>query len=271
LPYPNYSKEFININNNQLNFYILIEMRTPIGSIVVPCYNEELRLNSQYFDELNVRLKGLGFEVIFVNDGSTDGTLAKIQKFESKFRIYNLEINQGKAEAIRKAMLGESQNSSKKIIGYLDSDGAFLTEDIEQLTKKFTSDPEFQEYQILSAARVKLAGKKVERKAVRHFIGRVISTFLNLGNETKIYDPQSGFKLFRTNETLKTALNKPFTTRWFIDLEIFSYYAKQKNYIVEEPVSSWRDIPGSKIKFIEYPRILSDLIKIKYKTRKQNL
>jgi len=259
------------MNSNYINFYILIGMKTPIGSIVVPCYNEELRLNSQYFDALNVKLEGLGFEIVFVNDGSTDGTLAKIQEFKSKFRIYNLETNQGKAEAIRKAMLDESQNSSKKIIGYLDSDGAFLTEDIEQLTKKFTSDPQFQEYQVLSAARVKLAGKKIERKAVRHFIGRVISTFLNIGNETKIYDPQSGFKLFRANETLKTALNKPFTTRWFVDLEIFSFYAKQKNFIVEEPISSWRDIPGSKIKLIEYLRILIDLIKIKYKTRKENL
>jgi dolichyl-phosphate beta-glucosyltransferase len=246
-------------------------MKAPIGSIVVPCYNEEARINPKYFDSLSKKLNTLGFEIIFVNDGSTDGTLARIQEFESKFRIYNLETNQGKAEAIRKAMLGELQNSSKRIIGYLDSDGAFSTEDIEHLTKKFILDPEFQEYQVLSAARVKLAGKKIERKAVRHFIGRIISTFLNIGNETKIYDPQSGFKLFRISETLKTALNEPFTTRWFVDLEILSFYASQKNYIVEEPISTWRDISGSKIQIIEYPQILIDLVKIKYKIRKQNL
>ena len=246
-------------------------MRTSIGGIVVPCYNEEFRINPKYFNELNKKLEGLGFEIVFVNDGSTDGTLAKIRELDGKFRIYNLETNQGKAEAIRKAMLNELQNSSKKIIGYLDSDGAFSTEDIEQLIKKFTTYPQFQEYQVLSAARVKLAGKKIERKALRHFIGRMISTFLNIGNEIKIYDPQSGFKLFRANETLKAALNEPFTTRWFVDLEIFSFYARQKNYIVEEPISTWRDIPGSKIQFTEYSRILIDLIKIKYKTRKQHL
>jgi hypothetical protein len=94
---------------------------------------------------------------------------------------------------------------------------------------------------------------------------------LNIGNETKIYDPQSGFKLFRISETLKTALNKPFTTRWFVDLEILSFYAKEKNCIVEEPISTWKDISGSKIQIIEYPQILIDLIKIKYKIRKQNL
>jgi glycosyltransferase involved in cell wall biosynthesis len=246
-------------------------MKAPIGSIVVPCYNEELRLNPEYFDSLSKKLNTLGIEIIFVNDGSTDGTLKMIQEFKFNYRIYNLEINHGKAEAIRKALQEVILNSSTSIVGYLDADGAFSTADIEIFVEKFISDPKFKQYQVLSAARVKLAGTTIERKALRHFIGRLISTIINFGNETRIYDPQSGFKLFRASNTLKSALEKPFFTRWFVDLEILNFYTTQRDFIIEVPVSSWIDISGSKIKLIQFPKILLDLIMIKYKYNKRIL
>ena len=246
-------------------------MKSPIGSILVPCYNEELRLKFEYFDSLSKKLSKLGFEIVFVNDGSTDGTLRKIQEFNFRYRIYDLKLNQGKAEALRKALSQELINPNIRIIGYLDSDGAFSTTDIEMFIKKFIFDAEFAKYHVLSAARVKLAGAIIERKAIRHFIGRLVSTFINSGSKTRIYDPQSGFKLFRVSNTLKNAVEKPFVTRWFVDLEILKFYTNQQDFIIEVPVTSWIDVSGSKIQPIQFPRILSDLIKIKYKYKGRSL
>ena len=246
-------------------------MSPNLGSIVVPCYNEESRLDIDYFLRLNQNLKRIGIELVFVNDGSTDGTLAMLRQISFNPKIINLPKNIGKAEAIRKAMLQEIQIDTKIVFGYLDSDAAFNTNDITLFTNDFISNNAFQNYQILSAARVKLAGTSIKRKTYRHVIGRLISSILNLGIESKLYDPQSGFKLYRKSDQLVEALSRPFATRWFIDVEIMNHFKHRYDAIIEIPVSSWADTPGSKIVFKEYFRIMSEIIKVKFIISKRKI
>jgi glycosyltransferase involved in cell wall biosynthesis len=238
-------------------------MKPNLGSIIVPCYNEELRFDLNYFKSLNKKLLKYGVELVFVNDGSTDGTLDILKQVSFKPRILNLKKNVGKAEAIRKAMIQEIKINNKILFGYLDSDAAFDSNDISTFVNNFISNKKLQNYKILSAARVKLAGISIKRKTYRHVIGRLISTILNLGFENKVYDPQSGFKLFRRSNELIEAFAQPFATRWFIDMEIMNHYKYHENSIIEMPVSSWVDTPGSKIVIKEYFRIFFELTKIK--------
>lgn len=245
-------------------------MRHDVGTIVIPCFNEELRFNSDYFNELNIKLLNSGVELVFINDGSTDGTLEVLQNISFKPRIMNLQKNVGKAEAIRCSFKHEITIKEKKIFGYLDSDSSFNLNDVSTLVNEFISNAKYANFQILSAARVKLAGSAIDRKAYRHYTGRLVSNFLNLGIKNKMYDPQSGFKLFRINNNLVKAIEKPFVTRWFIDMEIIRHYNFYKNPIIEIPVSSWVDTPGSKIVIKEYFRIFRELVKIKYSMRNLN-
>ena len=245
-------------------------MKPNLGSIIVPCYNEELRFDLNYFQSLNKKLLNSGVELVFVNDGSTDGTLDILKKISFNPRILNLNKNVGKAEAIRKAMIQEISINDKIIFGYLDSDGSFDLNDISIFVNDFVSNKKLQNYKILSAARVKLAGTSIDRKTHRHVIGRLITSILNLKFENKVYDPQSGFKLFRRSNELIEAFSKPFITRWFIDMEIMNHYKYHKNSIIEMPVSSWVDTPGSKIVAKEYFRIFFELTKIKLMASKRN-
>ena len=69
--------------------------------LVIPCYNEEQRLDIDEYRKFSGRMKFL-----FVNDGSNDGTLSLLEKEASGFAsVLNLEVNSGKAEAVRHGMM----------------------------------------------------------------------------------------------------------------------------------------------------------------------
>ncbi len=72
-------------------------------SLVIPIYNEEESL-AAFFDEVTKNIASLGpVEILFVDDGSTDTSLALLKAFEKKdkrVRIFSFRQNQGKAEAL---------------------------------------------------------------------------------------------------------------------------------------------------------------------------
>ena len=117
------------------NAMIELELE-PVLELTVPCYNEELRFPRQEFvdfaesslavaaerrrasDGSNTSnttaataaaVGQLAVRFLFVNDGSSDGTLALLQalvaEFPLVFRVLNLQQNVGKAEAVRLGML----------------------------------------------------------------------------------------------------------------------------------------------------------------------
>jgi len=94
--------------------------------MVVPCYNEEKRLNLEYWNEL---IDTAGTKWIFVNDGSTDNTLNLLQGIKNA-SVISLEKNVGKAEAIRRGVVStfEALNQDDFSFGYIDADGAFAVE-----------------------------------------------------------------------------------------------------------------------------------------------
>ena len=96
--------------------------------VVVPCYNEEHRLNTENWNNLISRLD---YSWIFVNDGSTDLTRSKLDQLKN-VKVLDLVKNVGKAEAIRAGITHAMQSEAKDdlVISYLDSDGAFGLEDI---------------------------------------------------------------------------------------------------------------------------------------------
>lgn len=233
-------------------------------TIVVPCFNEELRFSQDYWSEIsNIQ----NVKLVFVNDGSTDGTLQLLQKIK-KAKIHNLNQNLGKAEAIRFGLNFELNEKSfdNTFIGYLDADQAFAVTDVTNLITKIQVLDE--SYDAIWSARVALAGRNITRKNSRHIISRILITIIGGNYKDLPYDPQSGFKVFRVGNKLKKSFENSFSTRWFIDLEILARFKIESGVrmkIWEEPVLSWKDVPGSKIKGKELLRILIEFLKINIK------
>ncbi|MGZ4993764.1 MAG: glycosyltransferase family 2 protein, partial [Methylobacter sp.] len=78
----------------------------PPVSILIPCYNEGDNVRETV--EILLRQKYPAFEIIAVNDGSKDNTLAILQELaeqHDQLRVVNLHTNQGKAMGLRTAAL----------------------------------------------------------------------------------------------------------------------------------------------------------------------
>jgi hypothetical protein len=151
-------------------------------------------------------------------------------------------------------------------IGYIDSDNAFDDSDIEILIKNVESKFD-QDFQIIISSRVALSGRKIIRKKSRHYLGRIIYTFIAWGWETSPYDTQSGFKLFKVNSNFRQSLNEIFYSRWFVDIELMmrlSLIEKRLVNIWEVPLLYWKDVEGSKISLTKFPLILVEIFKIRF-------
>ena len=233
-------------------------------AVVVPCFNEEKRFDLEYFDHLS-RIEGTVW--LFVDDGSNDATLSILRIFcgRSNTDFLHLPKNVGKSEALRIGMSHSIKNHPEvKWIGFLDSDGAFSIEDVNEILTKVMKN-EFEKYEAIFTSRVKLSGRRIQRKPYRHLLGRILTTIFGVAWKDIPYDTQSGFKVMRNTQTFRDSILKPLTNRWFFDIEIVLRMARSQNklpQIWEEPLFSWVDVSGSKISFREYLRLVFEISKI---------
>lgn len=263
---------------------------SPRAAIAFPAYNEALRLPKQDFISFAETAKEKGIRLIFVNDGSTDGTAALLRDLkdnidaklggdESVVQILTLAENAGKAEAIRQGMLaGISQGAGA--VGFWDSDLATPLYHIEDFLRVLdgSSSPGAPQREMVFGARVNLLGRRIQRKASRHYLGRVFATLASIVLDLGIYDTQCGAKVFRVTDDLRYLLKSPFQSRWVFDVELIARFASLRRCstapdlpsveesIFEYPLEEWRDVAGSKVAFLNQVIALYDLshVFIKY-------
>ena len=235
--------------------------------VVVPCYNEEQRLpveELRRFAPEDVRL-----EILFVNDGSTDGTRRLLQSLvaedPSRFSLLDLERNSGKAEAVRRGMLAAVQRRPD-LFGFWDADLATPLTELRGFLDVFDTRPEID---MVFAARVRLLGRSISRNPARHYFGRVGATLISSSLGLAVYDTQCGAKLFRWSETIGELFAQPFLSRWIFDVEIIARLVRQRGRdaaaraIYELPIQVWHDVKGSKVRSTDFLRALKDLSKIR--------
>ena len=195
---------------------VMIQQRC-VG-VVIPCYNEEERLfSSEFTDFIN---KNSGYHLCFVNDGSTDNTLEKlyeIQKGKEDFiTVYNCDINEGKAEAVRLGMLHMAKKQDLDYIGFLDADLSTDLTDFDDLVKTI----ETSNFKIVSGSRMARMGANIAKESARKVISMSINYIIRKILAMDFNDTQCGAKIFR-KEVIQIAFGKKFVTQWIFDVEIF--------------------------------------------------
>jgi glycosyltransferase involved in cell wall biosynthesis len=236
-------------------------------TLVVPCYNEEHRLDAEAFRCIEVA--GHDIDFLFVNDGSGDGTLRLLESLRDsdpkRFAVLNLERNCGKAEAVRRGFVAAMQQPGG-FIGFWDADLATPLEELPGFLKIVETRPKIQ---VVMGARVRLLGREISRRPARHYFGRVGATLISSSLGLAVYDTQCGAKIFRSNDTLRDVFATPFLSRWIFDVEIIARYVERlgrdaaAGAIYELPVRRWHDVKGSKVKSSDFFRALHDLWKIR--------
>lgn len=229
-------------------------------TVVVPCFNEERRLNRDAFTEL----VNAGAVVLFVDDGSTDGTakvLAELAAAEPMMRVQTLPRNRGKAEAVRAGLLTAIGTGATEV-AYLDADLATPCSEMVRLIEVLRSRAEVD---AVLGSRVLLLGRDIRRSPMRHYTGRVFATFAAWAVDVPVYDTQCGAKVFRVDERLQRALERPFRSRWAFDVELLRRLLHPapdaaRAVVIEEPLLQWHDAPGSKLSVGSMIRATLDVV-----------
>jgi glycosyltransferase involved in cell wall biosynthesis len=240
-------------------------------AIVVPCYNEGSRLPTAAFRRC---LADAGLHFIFVDDGSRDATSDRIAEIraghEACVTAIRLPINQGKAEAIRTGMQCAFAHDAK-FAGFWDADLATPLEAIGPFLRLLEERPEIA---MVFGARVKLLGRHVERRAARHYLGRVFATVASMLLRLPVYDTQCGAKMFRVDDVTRDLWSVPFLGRWTFDVELLARYIERLGsaraaaaHIYEYALERWEDVAGSKVRPVHFLTGLRDVARVYWKYR----
>ncbi len=247
--------------------------------VVVPCYNEAARLDTGAFKQFVAQ--GHPQRFLFVNDGSTDDTAAVLDTLcrwnPRRFDVLHLPRNVGKAEAVRQGVVRALEGSMREdprdkdsvdSVGFWDADLATPLEAIPRFCELLEHNPRLQ---MVIGARVKLLGRTIQRKILRHYLGRIFATAASIVLRLPVYDTQCGAKLFRVGRETRAIFAQPFQTNWIFDVELLARFIRRrdaadaetvKHAIYELPLDQWRDVAGSKVKARDFFKSFFELVRI---------
>jgi glycosyltransferase involved in cell wall biosynthesis len=235
--------------------------------LVIPCYNEAARLDAaaiRGFVEVSPRV-----ELLFVDDGSTDATLDVLQSLARdapRCSVLRQPKNGGKAEAVRAGVLAALERTPR-YVGYWDADLATPLPALRDFLRVLDARPELL---LALGSRVQLLGRAIERDRARHYIGRIFATAVSLVLGLRVYDTQCGAKLFRVDDSLPPLFRAAFNTRWVFDVEVLARMIAARGgdraataaVMYEMPLLEWRDVSGSKVRWVDGIRAFADVVRI---------
>jgi dolichyl-phosphate beta-glucosyltransferase len=228
-------------------------------SVVIPCFNEEMRLepglsNSIKYMSSNIKQP---FEVILVNDGSTDRTReildsVKIRNKDIPIRILNYSPNQGKGHAVKTGVLA---SEGEKVI-VMDADFSIDLSEAPKVIEKL------EVYDIVVGTKKHALTRSVKKQNIpRRFLGKGFTVFTNLLLGLNFTDITCGLKGFRALAA-KNLFRKQRMKRWAYDAETL-FLAKQFKYNFTEIPVKWFHVEGSKVSpALDAARSLRDLMAI---------
>ncbi len=233
--------------------------------IVIPCYNEEKRLDKErMFNFLKLNKNVL---LCYVNDGSSDHTINILNEIKENYptnvEAISTAANVGKAEAVRTGILHCNTHFKHQKIAYLDADLATTLEECYEISKLVENETIFA-----FGSRIKKIDTQIQRKGYRFLIGRIIATFISRQLNLGVYDTQCGCKIFKSELSEKIFTEK-FISKWLFDVELFHriikiYGVKKMCEIAKEaPLKSWIDYDDSKVKMTYFFKLWLDLYHIK--------
>ena len=215
-------------------------------------------------------------DYIFVNDGSSDETAALLDSYQEensdRISVIHLTENKGKAEAVR---IGAQNAFARKyqIIGFWDADLATPLYHVSSFTQELSKG----NVTMVIGSRVRLLGRNIERRAIRHYLGRVFATAVSWALKTPVYDTQCGAKLFKNRPIMESAFREPFLTDWIFDVEVLARmiaFRKSEtgdssllDVVVEYPLEEWMEISGSKVRAFHFVQAALDFLKIYFRYR----
>ena len=226
-------------------------------SVIIPCYNESEKLFFS-LDRLSSWLKkqDILYEIIVINNGSTDDTDVKFKELvtDSKISIIN-EVTKGKGFAVKKGL----ENCSFNRVLIVDAD---LSVDIDQLDSSWF----IQKETLFVGSRV--IGSQQGTPISRQFAGKLLNKLIRAIFKLSIYDTQCGFKFLNTGN-IKPIASQLSVVGFMFDLDLIMSCKNKGLEVIEVPIAYNHDNNSSVSLFRDPLIMLKDIFKIYSKYQKR--
>lgn len=230
-------------------------------SVVVPAYNEEKRISLSLpliYSALAGRF--LHFEIIVVDDGSSDRTAEEVFRFAENLhhevRVIRYETNRGKGYAVRTGMLA----AQGEIILFSDADLSTPVEELDKLKKVLE-----QGYDLAIGSRaLKESQIELRQPFYRVLMGKTFNKIVQLMALPGVWDSQCGFKMFK-RAAAKELFGASRIDGFSFDVEIL-FLAKKRGMVYCEVPVRWINSPESKVSPISHSlQMLKDMFVMRFK------
>jgi glycosyltransferase involved in cell wall biosynthesis len=230
-------------------------------SIIIPAYNEELRL-PKAFASIREYCKKRGLtpeqaEIIVVDDGSMDGTASVVDGWKRDLphlRLVSNGRNRGKGFSVRHGM----EEARGRISLFTDAD---LSAPIEEAEKLLAA---------LRGADVAIGSRALDRSLIsvhesrwRELAGNIFNLLVKLLTELPFQDTQCGFKAF-VRERARIVFEQQRTEGFGFDAEILYLARRHGLRIVEVPVR-WAHDPATRVHMLrDSVQMFLDLVRVRW-------
>ncbi len=237
-------------------------MTQPFLSVIIPAYNEATRIPATLV-AVDRYLRGAGFsyEVIVVNDGSTDGTADLVRRMTHTMPHLTLidnAANKGKGGVVRQGFLA----AHGAIRLFADADNSTSIEQFHAMLPYLNGERGGQ-YDVVIGSRA-IAGAKLDppQPLYRRIAGKALNLITQALLLPGIWDTQCGFKAF-TERAARKIFSKTRVNGWAFDVEALGLARALGLRIKEVPVV-WKNNAFSRVPLSAGLHFLSENITIRF-------
>lgn len=219
-------------------------MARPRVSVVIPAYNEATVIRStltavaDYF-----RSAGIAYEILVVDDGSTDQTVEIVRKVMVVVPDVRLlqSAHRGKGAAVRQGM----RQAQGEFMVFMDADHS------TQINEWSKFVPWLQDgYEVVIGSRKMLgADVKVHQPPLREAMGKVFTWLTNTLLNTQVTDITCGFKGFQAHAAARI-FRLQRLEGWGFDAEIL-FIAHRLGYRLKEVPVVWTNDAATKVQLLQ--------------------
>jgi len=232
-------------------------------SVIIPAYNEELRL-PHTLSQAIAYLKAQRYqsEIIVVDDGSTDGTGQVVRQQDAA--PVSLEVlrhpdgaNHGKGASVKRGIL--AARGAFRL--FMDADNSTSLDQVGRFWPFFHLGLEV----VIGSRALKDSIVELHQSKAKEVAGQFGNWLVRILAVPGIYDTQAGFKMF-TGEAAERIFKRLTIDKWGSDIELL-VIARSLGYRIREVPINWLNSLGSKVTLRSYFEVLGEVRKIRRNLR----
>jgi dolichyl-phosphate beta-glucosyltransferase len=231
---------------------------SPDLSVVIPAYNEELRVLPT-LERLHAHLstQDMSYEIVVVDDGSRDKTCEVVELAAASIPniiLVRQRPNRGKGAAVRRGMLA----ARGRIRVMWDADCSMPPEELPRLLAPILD----RRAEIAIGSRYAEGARTVKQPRYRVLWSRLCNRFIQRWLVPRVLDTQCGFKAF-TSDAALNLFGSATIDGWAFDLEILAL-ARRRGFAIDEVGVEWKDDGRSRVNpFTDFWKVIREALTIR--------